>query len=89
MSPTPVPRPIGEVAADLGVRPEHLVPYGDDKAKIRLEARDNGRTPGKLVLVSAITPTSAGEGKTTTSIGLAQGMTKIGKQVCLALREPS
>ena len=89
MSPTPVPRPIGEVAADLGVRPEHLVPYGDDKAKIRPEARDNGRTPGKLVLVSAITPTSAGEGKTTTSIGLAQGMAKIGKQVCLALREPS
>ncbi len=89
MSPTPVPRPIGEVAADLGVRPEHLVPYGDDKAKIRPEARDNGRAPGKLVLVSAITPTSAGEGKTTTSIGLAQGMAKIGKQVCLALREPS
>ncbi|MGB5161369.1 MAG: formate--tetrahydrofolate ligase [Thermoanaerobaculia bacterium] len=89
MSPTPVPRPIGQVAADLGVRPEHLVPYGDDKAKIRLEARDSGRTPGKLVLVSAITPTSAGEGKTTTSIGLAQGMTKIGKKVCLALREPS
>ena len=89
MSTTPVPRPIGEVAADLGVRPEHLVPYGDDKAKIRPEARDNGRAPGKLVLVSAITPTSAGEGKTTTSIGLAQGMAKIGKQVCLALREPS
>ena len=89
MSPTTVPRPIGEVAADLGVRPEHLVPYGDDKAKIRPEARDNGRTPGKLVLVSAITPTSAGEGKTTTSIGLAQGMAKIGKRVCLALREPS
>ena len=89
MSTTPVPRPIGEVAADLGVRPEHLVPYGDDKAKIRPEARDNGRAPGKLVLVSAITPTSAGEGKTTTSIGLAQGMAMIGKQVCLALREPS
>jgi len=89
MSPTPVPRPIGEVAEDLGVRPEHLVPYGDDKAKIRPEARDYGRAPGKLVLVSAITPTSAGEGKTTTSIGLAQGMAKIGKKVCLALREPS
>ena len=89
MSPTPVPRPIGDVAADLGVQPEHLVPYGDDKAKIRPEARDNGRAPGKLVLVSAITPTSAGEGKTTTSIGLAQGMAKIGKNVCLALREPS
>jgi len=89
MSPTPVPRPIGEVAEELGVRPEHLVAYGDDKAKIRPEARDNGRPPGRLVLVSAITPTSAGEGKTTTSIGLAQGMAKIGKKVCLALREPS
>jgi formate--tetrahydrofolate ligase len=65
------------------------VAYGDDKAKIRPEARDNGRPPGRLVLVSAITPTSAGEGKTTTSIGLAQGMAKIGKKVCLALREPS
>jgi formate--tetrahydrofolate ligase len=82
------PRPITALAADLAIEPRHLIPYGDDKAKVRLEARE-GRTPGRLVLVSAITPTSAGEGKTTTSIGLAQGMAKEGHRVCLALREPS
>ena len=90
MSETPVPRPITEVAQDLGIAPKHLVPYGNDKAKIRLPAREaSERPPGKLVLVSAITPTSAGEGKTTTSIGLAQGMAKLGHRVSLALREPS
>ena len=90
MSVTPVPRPITEVASDLGIAPEYLVPYGNDKAKVRLEAREaSERPPGKLVLVSAITPTSAGEGKTTTSIGLAQGMAKLGHRVGLALREPS
>jgi formate--tetrahydrofolate ligase len=84
------PRPIQEVARDLGIAPEFLVPYGDDKAKVRLAARAaSGREPGRLVLVSAITPTSAGEGKTTVSIGLAQGLAAIGEQVCLALREPS
>lgn len=82
-------RPITEVAHDLGIAAEHLVPYGSDKAKVRLAATDNGRPKGRLVLVSAITPTSAGEGKTTTSIGLAQGLKKIGESVCLALREPS
>ncbi|HNX51960.1 MAG TPA: formate--tetrahydrofolate ligase [Thermoanaerobaculaceae bacterium] len=82
-------RPIVEVAASLGIRPEHVTLYGSDKAKIALEARPNGREPGKLVLVSAITPTDAGEGKTTTCIGLAQGLAKIGQRVCLALREPS
>ena len=84
------PRPIREVADGLGIAPEHLVPYGDDKAKVRLAARaSSGRKPGRLVLVSAITPTSAGEGKTTVSIGLAQGLAAIGERVCLALREPS
>jgi len=83
-------RPIREVATDLGIDPAYLVPYGDDKAKIRLAAREaSGRKPGRLILVSAITPTSAGEGKTTTSIGLAQGLARIGEKVCLALREPS
>ena len=82
-------RPITEVARDLGIAEEHLVPYGSDKAKVRLAAADNGRPKGRLVLVSAITPTSAGEGKTTTSIGLAQGLAKIGEKVALALREPS
>ncbi|HEX7184153.1 MAG TPA: formate--tetrahydrofolate ligase [Thermoanaerobaculia bacterium] len=85
-----VPRPILEVARDLDIDRRFVVPYGDDKAKVRLEAREaSGRPPGKLVLVSAITPTGAGEGKTTTSIGLAQGMARIGQRVCLALREPS
>ncbi len=82
-------RPIHEVAADLGIPSEHLIPYGEDKAKIRLEARDSGRPPGRLVLVTAMTPTDAGEGKTTTSIALAQGLAKLGKRTAVALREPS
>ena len=86
---SPGPRPIVDVARDLGIASEHLVPYGVDKGKVRLEAAGNGRPKGKLILVSALTPTGAGEGKTTTSIGLAQGMAKIGENVCLALREPS
>jgi formate--tetrahydrofolate ligase len=82
-------KPIISVAADLGIRPQHLMPYGNDKAKVALGALRSGRKPGKLVLVSAITPTDAGEGKTTTCIGLAQGLARIGQRVCLALREPS
>ncbi len=90
MTSNSLPRPITEVASDLGIQPEYLVSYGTDKAKIRLEAREASERPaGKMVLVSAITPTSAGEGKTTTSIGLAQGLAKLGQRVCLALREPS
>jgi formate--tetrahydrofolate ligase len=89
MASTALPRSIQDVAAHLGIAPENLLMFGEGKAKIRPEARNNGRKPGKLVLVSAITPTSAGEGKTTTSIGLAQGLAKRGKNVCLALREPS
>jgi formate--tetrahydrofolate ligase len=83
-------RPISEVARDLGLAAEHLIPYGTDKAKVRLEARAaSKRPPGRLVLVTAITPTTAGEGKTTVSIGLAQGLARIGERACLALREPS
>ena len=85
-------RPVSEVARDLGIAREHLIPYGDDKAKIRLEARAAAlakRKPGKVILVTALTPTSAGEGKTTISIGLAQGMARNGDNVALALREPS
>ena len=92
MSGTGTVRPVSEVARDLGIAREHLIPYGDDKAKIRLEARAAGlakRAPGKVILVTALTPTSAGEGKTTVSIGLAQGMAKNGDNVALALREPS
>jgi formate--tetrahydrofolate ligase len=89
-NPSVTLRPIADVAADLGIAPEHLEPYGRDKAKVRLEALSstNG-TPGKLILVSAITPTPAGEGKTTVSIGLAQGLRVIGKNAALALRQPS
>ena len=85
-------RPIADVARDLGLAPEHLEPYGRDKAKVRLEAvarASASRPPGKLILVSAVTPTPAGEGKTTTSIGLAQGLRKIGKHSAIALRQPS
>ena len=82
-------RPIVDVAASLGIPHNLLTLYGDDKAKVSLAARDSGRPPGKLILVSAITPTDAGEGKTTISIGLAQGLARIGKKACLALREPS
>ena len=92
MSGTGTVRPVSEVARDLGIAREHLIPYGDDKAKIRLAARaaaGSRRPPGKVILVTALTPTSAGEGKTTISIGLAQGMAKNGDNVALALREPS
>jgi formate--tetrahydrofolate ligase len=83
-------QPIADIARDLGINPDHLEPYGRDKAKVQLEALDRpDRAPGKLILVSAITPTPAGEGKTTVSIGLAQGLRKIGKNSILALRQPS
>jgi len=84
--------PISEVAARLGVHSEDLIPYGEDIAKVRLKAMSRPRSrpePGKLILVSATTPTSAGEGKTTTSIGLGQAFTRLGESVCVALREPS
>ena len=81
------PRPIADIAAELGVPDGALVPYGHDKAKIRLGRRPRPR--GRLVLVSAITPTPAGEGKTTTSVALAQGLAHIGLRGCVALREPS
>ena len=89
MSSGPKVRPIREVAVGLGISPQHVQLYGDDKAKVALQARETGRPPGRLILVSAITPTDAGEGKTTTSIGLAQGLAKVGQRACLALREPS
>ena len=89
MNATGRPRPIVEVANDLGIAPENLILYGTDKAKVALAELAGDRPRGKLVLVSAITPTDAGEGKTTVSIGLAQGLAKVGQRVCLALREPS
>ncbi len=82
-------RPISEIAKKLGLDAADVIPYGDSKAKIRLSALDGKAPRGKLVLVSAITPTDAGEGKTVTSIGLSQGLQHIGEKVALALREPS
>lgn len=81
--------PVFELAEKIGINERFVEPYGRDKAKISLAALENPPKRGKLVLVSAITPTPAGEGKTTTSIGLAQGFRKIGKSAALALRQPS
>ncbi|MCF8720224.1 formate--tetrahydrofolate ligase [Nitrospina gracilis] len=88
-SPTPQLQPIAEIGAKLGLTETDLVPYGHTKAKVRLNVLEKHPPKGKLILVSAITPTAAGEGKTTTTIGLGQGLAKLGQRVCLALREPS
>lgn len=84
-------RPIQNVAADLGLSADDLEFYGKYKAKLseELYARFADRPDGKLILVTAINPTPAGEGKTTTSVGLGQAMAKIGKKAIIALREPS
>ena len=82
-------KPISEIAAKASIPLEALELYGNYKAKLDLSKADNSKKDGKLVLVTAITPTPAGEGKTTTTIGLADGMKKIGKNVVVALREPS
>ncbi|MBP3729491.1 MAG: formate--tetrahydrofolate ligase [Lachnospiraceae bacterium] len=82
---------IREVAASAGIEEKYLEQYGNDKAKVDYGLlRDRADRPdGKLILVTAITPTPAGEGKTTTTIGLADGLKRIGKNVIVALREPS
>jgi len=85
-------RPITDIATKLGVDKEDLLPYGDEVAKVSLNALTRPRkrpNEPRLILVSATTPTAAGEGKTTTSIGLAQALDSLGESVCLALREPS
>ena len=82
-------RSILEVAGDLGLHPDHLTVWGEGKAKVSLDALGRHWPRGRLVLVSAMTPTSAGEGKTTTSIGLAQGLAHVGVRACAVLREPS
>lgn len=82
---------VGEVAAKLGISEDEIEPYGHYKAKLsqKLFDRVKDNKDGKLILVTAINPTPAGEGKTTTSVGLCEGMNKIGKKTCVALREPS
>lgn len=83
-------RPITEIAAKAGIDDKYVEQYGKYKAKIDLSImNENGIPDGKLILVTAITPTPAGEGKTTTTIGLADGLSRIGKNVVTALREPS
>ncbi|HEX3535389.1 MAG TPA: formate--tetrahydrofolate ligase [Stellaceae bacterium] len=84
-------RPIGEIAAKLGIPDDALSPYGRYKAKIGLDYVDSlaKRPNGKLILVTAITPTPAGEGKTTTTVGLGDALNHIGKKAILCLREPS
>lgn len=84
-------KPITEVAATLGIHEDDLEHYGKYKAKVSYDLWDKvkGEKDGKLILVTAITPTAAGEGKTTTSVGLAQALAKLGKKTSLALREPS
>lgn len=82
-------KPILQIAQNAGIDEKYIEQYGKYKAKIDLDIMKEQKAPGKLVLVTAITPTSAGEGKTTTTIGLADGLRRIGKSVCAALREPS
>jgi formate--tetrahydrofolate ligase len=85
------PKPIPEIAAKMGIGEHLLQPYGADLAKIRLEAIDElgDRPKGKYVVVTAITPTPLGEGKTTTTVGLGQAMQHIGKNAVISLRQPS
>ncbi len=81
---------IGEIAKKVSIEEDYLERYGKYKAKVDLKVlEDQKKSQGKLILVTAINPTPAGEGKTTTSVGLADGLQKIGKSACLALREPS
>lgn len=89
MLPTDGLRSIDEVAAELGVDPAHVSPRGRDVAKIDPAAIGASARRGKLVLVSAITPTPAGEGKTTVSVGLAMGLRRIGRRAVVCVREPS
>ena len=82
-------RPIAEIAERLGLDPRVLIPYGHHKAKIPLDAVSNREGRGKLIVVTGMTPTPAGEGKTTTTVGLTQAMGLLGVNVAATLREPS
>ena len=84
-------KPILEIGADLGIPAEQLQPYGHDKAKLSQEFMKSieNNDDGHLILVTAINPTPAGEGKTTTTVGLGDGLNRIGKKTVIALREPS
>ena len=83
--------PIQEIGAKLGIAEDALIPYGHDKAKVSAEFLESiaDRPNGKLILMTAVSPTPAGEGKTTTTVGLGDGLNKIGKKAVICLREPS
>ena len=85
------PKPIGEVARSIGIRDDELIPYGSTKAKVHLDIlrRIGAERTGKYVDVTAVTPTPLGEGKTTTTIGLVQGLGKLGKKAIATIRQPS
>ncbi|MEO8651449.1 MAG: formate--tetrahydrofolate ligase [Hyphomicrobiaceae bacterium] len=84
-------KPIQEIGTKLGIATEHLLPFGHDKAKVSADFIKSleGKKDGKLILVTAINPTPAGEGKTTTTVGLGDGLNAIGKKAAICLREPS
>jgi len=82
-------RPIAEVAAEVGLSADEILPYGRYKAKISAEAVARRKPAGRLVLVTGINPTPAGEGKSTVTVGVAQALRRLGKKVVLAIREPS
>ncbi|MAJ94850.1 MAG: formate--tetrahydrofolate ligase [Marinovum sp.] len=84
-------RPIQEIGSKLGIPSEHLLPYGHDKAKVSQEFINSvqANDSGKLILVTAINPTPAGEGKTTTTVGLGDGLNRIGKKAAICIREAS
>ena len=82
-------RPIQEVAAELGLGPDDILPYGHYKAKISAEVVARGRPKGRLILVTGTNPTPAGEGKSTVTVGLADAFRRLGKKVVVAIREPS
>ncbi|MEE8453714.1 MAG: formate--tetrahydrofolate ligase, partial [Limibaculum sp.] len=84
-------KPIQEIGAKLGIASEHLLPFGHDKAKVSEEfiRSVQGNKDGHLILVTAMTPTPAGEGKTTTTVGLGDGLNAIGKKAAICIREAS
>ena len=85
------PKHIYEIGEKLGISEKHLLPYGHDKAKVSAEFIKSleGKKDGKLILVTAINPTPAGEGKTTTTVGLGDGLNRIGKKAAICIREAS
>ena len=84
-------KPIQEIGEKLGITNEQLIPFGHDKAKLSMGCVESAKqqSQGRLILVTAMSPTPAGEGKTTTSVGLTDGLNRIGRKALVCLREPS